>query len=158
VGVVSATNRIWSTAIQTDARISPANYGGPLIDIHGRVFGVLVPLSPQRQGGEVAGAEWYDSGIGFAVPLADIFDRLSTLQQGTDLRPGVMGISLKPGDPYATPAELAASQACSPAYKAGLRSGDTIVEIDGIKIERQSQLKHALGPHYAGDKLHLVYT
>src|SRR4051812_4608282 len=33
VGVVSATNRIWSTAIQTDAKISPANYGGPLIDI-----------------------------------------------------------------------------------------------------------------------------
>jgi serine protease Do len=157
VGVVSATNRIWSTAIQTDAKISPANYGGPLIDIHGRVFGVLVPLSPQRQGGEVAGTEWYDSGIGFAVPLADIFDRLSTLRAGTDLRPGVMGISLKPGDPYATPAELAASQAGSPAYKAGLRSGDTIVEIEGNKIERQSQLKHALGPCYAGDKLHLTY-
>ena len=69
VGVVSAINRIWSTAIQTDAKISPANYGGPLIDIQGRVLGVLVPLSPQKQGGEVAGAEWYDSGIGFAVPL-----------------------------------------------------------------------------------------
>jgi serine protease Do len=37
VGVLSATNRIWSTAIQTDAKISPANYGGPLIDIRGRV-------------------------------------------------------------------------------------------------------------------------
>lgn len=158
VGVVSAINRIWSTAIQTDAKISPANYGGPLIDIQGRVFGVLVPLSPQRQGGEVAGAEWYDSGIGFAVPLADIFDRLSTLQQGIDLRPGVMGISLKPGDPYATPAELAASQAGSPAYKAGLRPGDTIIEINGAKIERQSHLKHALGPRYAGDKVHLIYT
>jgi serine protease Do len=158
VGVISATNRIWSTAIQTDAKISPANYGGPLIDIHGRVFGVLVPLSPQKQGGEVAGAEWYDSGIGFAVPLADILDRLATLQAGTDLRPGVMGISLQPGDPYATPAELAASQAGSPAYKAGLRSGDTIVEIDGQKIDRQSHLKHALGPRYAGDKVHLVYT
>ncbi len=158
VGVISATNRIWSTAVQTDAKISPANYGGPLIDIHGRVFGVLVPLSPQRQGGEVAGAEWYDSGIGFAVPLADIFERLRALQQGTDLRPGVMGISLKPGDPYATQAELAASQAGSPAYKSGLRSGDTIVEIEGVKIERQAQLKHALGPRYAGDKVHLVYT
>lgn len=158
VGVVSATNRIWSTAIQTDAKISPANYGGPLIDIHGRVIGVLVPLSPQKQGGEVAGAEWYDSGIGFAVPLTDILDRLTTLKAGTDLRPGVMGISLQPGDMYAMPAELAASQAGSPAYKAGLRSGDTIVEIDGVKIQRQSQLKHALGPRYAGDKVRLVYT
>jgi S1-C subfamily serine protease/predicted esterase len=157
VGVISATNRIWSTAIQTDAKISPANYGGPLVDIQGRVFGVLVPLSPQRGGGEIAGAEWYDSGIGFAVPLADIFERLPTMKQGKDLHPGVMGISLKPGDTYATPAELAAAQAGSPAYKAGLRKGDTIVEIDGTKIERQSQLKHALGPCYAGDKVHLVY-
>ena len=49
VGVISATNRIWSKAIQTDAKISPSNYGGPLIDIHGRVLGVLVPLSPQAK-------------------------------------------------------------------------------------------------------------
>ncbi|HEY2415643.1 MAG TPA: PDZ domain-containing protein [Pirellulaceae bacterium] len=157
VGVISATNRIWSTAIQTDAKISPANYGGPLIDVQSRVLGVLVPLSPQKGGGEVAGAEWYDSGIGFAVPLTDILEQLPTLKQGKDLHPGVMGISLKPGDTYATPAELAAAQAGSPAYKAGLRKGDTIVEIDGTKIERQSQLKHALGPRYAGDKVHLVY-
>jgi serine protease Do len=158
VGVLSATNRIWSTAIQTDAKISPANYGGPLIDIQGRVLGVLVPLSPQRGGGEIAGAEWYDSGIGFAVPLTDILQRLPTMKQGQDLHPGVMGISLKSGDMYAIPAELAAAQAGSPAYKAGLRKGDTVVEIDGTKIERQSQLKHALGPRYAGDKVHLVIT
>jgi serine protease Do len=158
VGVLSATNRIWSTAIQTDAKISPANYGGPLIDIHGRVLGVLVPLSPQKQGGEVAGAEWYDSGIGFAVPLAEIFERLSSLKSGQDLHPGLLGISLKQGDPYATPAELAASQALSPAYKAGLRAGDTIVEFDGAPINRQAHLKHALGPRYAGDNIRLVYT
>jgi serine protease Do len=158
VGVLSATNRIWSTAIQTDAKISPANYGGPLIDIHGRVLGVLVPLSPQKQGSEVAGAEWYDSGIGFAVPLADIIERLPALKEGKDLHPGLMGISLKPGDPYSSRAELAAAQAGSPAYKAGLRAGDTIVELDSEQIERQSQLKHALGPRYAGDKVRVVYT
>jgi serine protease Do len=158
VGVLSATGRIWSTAIQTDAKISPANYGGPLIDIQGRVLGVLVPLSPQKQGSEVAGAEWYDSGIGFAVPLADVFERLPALKEGKDQHPGLMGISMKPGDPYASPAELAAAQAGSPAYKAGLRSGDTIIELDGVKIERQSQLKHALGPRYAGDKVRVVYT
>ena len=156
VGVLSATERIFGRAIQTDAKISPANYGGPLIDIQGRVLGVLVPLSPQTQGGEVAGAEWYDSGIGFAVPLADVFDRLDTLKSGKNLHPGLMGVTLKPGDPYATPAEIAASQAGSPAYKAGLRAGDTIVELAGMKIERQSHLKHALGPRYAGDKLQVV--
>jgi S1-C subfamily serine protease/predicted esterase len=158
VGVISATNRIWSTAIQTDAKISPANYGGPLVDIRGRALGVLVPLSPQRQGGEVAGAEWYDSGIGFAVPLDVILERLPAMKRGENQHPGLLGISLKPGDPYSLPAELAAAQAGSPAYKGGLRSGDTIVKLDDVTIQRQSQLKHALGPRYAGERVHVVYT
>jgi serine protease Do len=156
VGVISATNRVWGKAIQTDAKISPTNYGGPLIDIHGRVLGVLVPLSPQGQGGEVAGAEWYNSGIGFAVPLDELNQRLETLKAGKDLHPGLLGVSLKPGDMYSLPAEIAASQPGSPAYKAGVRSGDTIVELDGQKIARQAQFRHALGPRYAGDKVQLV--
>jgi serine protease Do len=161
VGVLSATNRVWGKAIQTDAKISPSNYGGPLIDIQGRVLGVLVPLSPQTRPqesgvGEVAGAEWYNSGIGFAVPLAEINERLETLKGGKDLHPGLLGISLKPGDIYALPAEIAASQPGSPAYKAGVKAGDVVVEIDGQKIVRQSQLKHALGARYAGDTVKLV--
>lgn len=156
VGVLSATNRIWGKAIQTDAKISPANYGGPLIDIQGRVLGVLVPLSPQGQGSEVAGAEWYDSGIGFAVPLTEINAHLKTLEAGTDLHPGLLGVSLKPGDIYALPAEIVAVQANSPAYKAGIQVGDTIVEIDGTKIQRQAQLRHALGGRYAGETLAVV--
>ena len=48
VGIISAKNRIWGKAIQTDAKISPSNYGGPLIDLQGRVLGVLVPMSPDR--------------------------------------------------------------------------------------------------------------
>ena len=48
-----------------------------------------------------------------------------------------LGVSLKPGDIYSLPAEIAASQPGSPAYKAGVKAGDTIVEIDGHKIVRQ---------------------
>ena len=156
VGVLSALNRVWGRAIQTDAKISPNNYGGPLVDIQGRVLGVLVPLSPQGQSSEVAGAEWYDSGIGFAVPLSEINERLPTLIAGKDLHAGLLGISLKPGDIYSLPAEIAASQPGSPAYKAGLKAGDIIVEADGVPIERQAQLKHVLGAVYAGDKVNVV--
>src|SRR5206468_2134767 len=66
-------------------------------------------------------------------------------------------ISLKTGDTYADAAELAATQPGSPAYKAGLRKGDTIVQIDSEKIARQSQLKHALGPRYAGETVNVIY-
>ena len=70
-GILSATNRIWGKAIQTDAKISPANYGGALVDLAGRVQGVLVPLSPNHRE-DAAGVEWYDSGIGFAIPVDDV--------------------------------------------------------------------------------------
>jgi len=155
-GILSAKERIWSKAIQTDAKISPTNYGGPLIDIQGRVLGVLAPLSPQGQGGELGGAEWYDSGIGFAVPLTDILAHLATLKSGKDLHPGLLGISLKPGDIYALPAEIAAVPPNSPAAKAGIKAGDVVTAIDGQPIVRQAQLKHALGPKYAGEKVKLT--
>lgn len=155
-GILSATERIWSKAIQTDAKISPTNYGGPLVDIQGRVLGVLAPLSPQGQGGELAGAEWYDSGIGFAVPLVDILTHLPTLKSGKDLHPGLLGIALKPGDIYALPAEIVAVPPNSPAAKAGLKVGDVITALDGRPIVRQAQLKHALGPKYAGEKIKLT--
>ena len=81
VGILSAVGRIWGKAMQTDAAVSPNNYGGPLVDIRGRVLGVLVPLSPQSAD-EIAGYEWYDSGIGFAVPLEAIRKMLPQAAQG----------------------------------------------------------------------------
>jgi serine protease Do len=157
VRIVSALDRILGRAIQTDAKVSPVNYGGPLIDIRGRVLGVLVPLSPQGQESEIAGAEWYDSGIGFAVPLADINARLETLKSGKDLHPGVLGVTLKRGDMYSLPAELLGVRSDGPAGKAGLKAGDVIVEVDGTPIERQAQLRHALGRRYAGDKVKVAF-
>jgi len=155
VGILSATNRIWGKAIQSDAKISPSNYGGPLVDIHGRVLGILVPMSPQGKG-EVAGAEWYDSGIGFAVPLEDINRHLDKMMAGEDLFAGIMGISLKGTDIYSDEALVAAVPAKSPAAEAGIKPGDKVIEVDGAAIVRQAQLKHALGGKYAGDTVQVV--
>jgi serine protease Do len=155
VGIVSALQRVWGKAVQTDAKISPSNYGGPLVDIQGRVMGVLVPLSPDKTG-EVAGVEWYDSGIGFAIPLAHILKILPRLSAGKDLMPGVLGVSLKPGDRYADPAVLVGVRPNSPAQAAGLAAGDKIVEVDGQAIASRTQLTHQVQTHYAGDHLRLV--
>ena len=155
VGIISAVERVWGKAVQTDAKISPSNYGGPLVDIQGRVFGVLVPLSPQETG-VVAGAEWYDSGIGFAVPLEHILSVLPRLQSGVDLHPGILGISLRGTDQFADPPVIAAARVNSPAYEAGLKPDDKIIEIDGQAVVRQTQVKHLLTPRYAGEKIRLA--
>ncbi|HEX4144986.1 MAG TPA: PDZ domain-containing protein [Pirellulales bacterium] len=157
VGIVSALDRVWGRAIQTDAKISPTNYGGPLIDISGRVFGLLVPLSPDSQS-TVAGVEWYDSGIGFAVPLSGINGVLPRLAAGNDLYPGLLGIAMRAGDLISQPAEIAVCRPHSPASAAGLHVGDTIVEINGKPVTRQAQLKQELNRHYAGDHVRLVVT
>ncbi len=73
--------RVFDKAIQTDCKISPQNYGGPLVDLKGEAMGVLTLLNPAiATEGEVE--QWYDSGVGFAVPIEDILERLPILQTG----------------------------------------------------------------------------
>ena len=155
VGILSATNRSWGRSVQTDASISPANYGGPLIDISGRVIGILAPL-PADTAGMNLGTELYDSGIGFAVPFADMLRVLPRLKNGETLSPGVLGIGYSARDPFTGEARVATCRPGSPAAKAGLRAGDLIVAADGLPVTRIAELRHVLAPHYAGDTVSLT--
>ena len=155
VGIVSALNRIWGRAVQTDAKVSPVNYGGPLVDLQGRAIGILVPLSPQG-GGEAAGVEWYDGGIGFAIPMVDVLAVLDRLKAGEELKPGLMGVSFEAMGPLAGAARIDRVRPLSPADEAGLLVDDVIVEADGKPIDRVPALQHVLGAKYAGESVALV--
>ncbi len=155
VGILSALNRIWGKAVQTDAKISPANYGGPLIDLQGRCIGILVPMSPQGDD-EAAGVEWYDAGIGFAVPLEEILPQLDTLRKGENIRPGRMGVMFADKGPVSGAAIAGEIRPNSPAEKAGLKAGDLITQANGKPIATIPQLKTILGPLAAGSELKLV--
>ena len=155
VGILSAVGRVWGKALQTDAPASPNNYGGPLVDIRGRVMGLLVPLSPQSAG-EIAGFEWYDSGIGFAIPLEAINKVLPKLRKGEDLHTGVAGVFMQSKNLYTGDTVIASCRPNSPAAKAQFKGGDRIVEIGGRKVSRSADVKQEISRHYAGDKLHFV--
>lgn len=155
VGIISAIGRMYGKVIQTDADISTANYGGPLVDVRGRVLGILVPMSPQATS-EVAGAEWYDSGIGFAAPVAPLAERIERMKKGEDQRAGLLGVGLKPKNAHSSPAELSVVRLDSPAGKAGLKKGDRIVEINGKPIHSQTDMRFALGTVYGGDSVRVV--
>ena len=154
VGVLSAVNRAWGRAVQTDASVSPANYGGPLIDIRGRVIGILAPL-PADTAGMNIGTELYDAGIGFAVPLADVVPLRSRLEQGETLAGGVLGISYRSDDLINGAPVIASCRQGSPAARAGLRPGDRIVAIDGQSVTRIADARQQIVPRHAGDTIRI---
>jgi S1-C subfamily serine protease len=156
VGIISALGRVWGKCLQTDAHTSPANYGGPLVDIQGRVMGIIIPASPQGTG-ETAGFEWYESGIGFAVPAEDVLAVLQRLKKGGEIKGGLLGVRLQSPDIYGAVPRIASVQPDSAAARAGLKSGDVIVELDGHPVVRMAQILHLLGPKYEGDKISLKY-
>jgi len=154
VGILSAMGRVWNKAIQTDAKVSPQNYGGPLIDLNGRAMGILTPINPGIVSeGEVE--QWYDSGIGFAIPFQDILDRLPRLQAGEDIYSGRVGFRWKGNDEYSEAVVLQGITPGSPAAKAGIETGDKILAGGPapdqlVAIRNHSDLKHVLGPVDAG--------
>ncbi|MBX3434023.1 MAG: PDZ domain-containing protein [Pirellulales bacterium] len=159
VGVVSALGRQLGRAIQTDAKVSAANYGGPLVDLRGRVLGVLVPMAPPSPGGpmaetsEVAGVEYYDSGIAFAIPLETVVGQLDRWIAAGELRRGVLGIGMTAGSPHAVEPRITSIWPGSPAETAGWQTGDLVVAVDGRPVSTQIQLRTEVAPRYAGDSL-----
>ncbi len=156
VGIVSAVGRIWGRAVQTDAKISPTNYGGPLVNVQGEAIGVLVPLDPQKSN-ETAGVEWYDSGIGFAIPMETITRVLGRLQEGEDLHPGRIGVTFGEQGLTAGRPLLDRVRPTSPGYKAGLRAGDVITHINDIATPRVPHVRHILGSKYAGEPITVTF-
>jgi S1-C subfamily serine protease/predicted esterase len=155
-GIVSALGRIWGKCIQTDSKTSPVNYGGPIVDIQGRIQGIIIPASPKGED-ETAGFEWYDSGIGFAVPMEDVLAVLPKLKKGQDLKPGQLGVKFESQDTFAGNLVIAEVVKETAAAKAGLEKGDKITEIDGKKVATIAQAKHVLGTKYEGDTIALKY-
>lgn len=165
LGIISALGRRNGNAVQTDAKISPMNYGGPLLDIDGRVIGLIVPMA--GLGGALAGAEWNDSGIGFAIVrdrIEFVFDRLAA---GESIEPGKIGIALEEDEPSLFPfldkllpqskgVKIKEVARRSPASRAKLRAGDKIIALDGQPTGDVPELQRRLSDRAAGESVRLT--
>jgi serine protease Do len=149
-GIISATHRIGGRAVQTDANTSPANYGGPLVDIEGRVIGICVPLAP-NVGDAASGVEWYDSGIGFAVPLDDARNVLDAMKAGKSIVPAYLGVQMKAEEGGGVSVSKLLEGGA--ADKAGIQEGDRVLKTGDEEINDLAQLRAAIGRHIAGDEI-----
>ena len=153
IGIISAKNRIGGRAIQTDANISPANYGGPLVDINGRMIGICVPMNPQSQA-TGAGVEWYDSGIGFAIPIANADALIERLKTGERILPAFIGIQ-STANPAGDGLFISRVVQKTAASDAGLLVEDILLAVNGEEVNDVLRLRQILYKFESGDIVEL---
>jgi len=152
-GIISAKNRVGGKALQTDAACSPSNYGGPLIDIEGRVWGLLVPIGVR---GEETNPNYYDSGIGFAIPIPDpdhLIERLG--EEGKELFPAYLGVMMDK-DRTEDGAKIVKVLPNHGAGKGGMKNGDIVISVNGERVKNAFTLRFAIGRSRAGDVAEIV--
>jgi putative serine protease PepD len=140
-----------SNAIQTDAAINPGNSGGPLVDGAGRVVGVNSAAASLNAGAGSSGQSG-SIGIGFAVPInqaTSIADQL--ISTGSAKHP-FLGVTIvngtvKQGGIGRGAANVESVQGGSPAAKAGLRKGDSIIAADGTPVNSNVSLQALVRAH-----------
>ena len=162
-GIISALNRTikfeengqeiyMSDLIQTDAKINPGNSGGPLINKTGQVIGI--------NSVKVNSAD----GIGFAVPIniikpiIDKYIKNDTFEEATicifaydrAVIPYINGNLEFDSGIY-----VAQVIRNSPAEKMGIKEGDIISKIDGIELNKMSELKEYIYSKNPNDEITL---
>jgi serine protease Do len=148
-GIVSANDRIQGRAIQIDAQTNPSNFGGPLLDVDGRVMGVITPLSSQ---GTRRGFVMSDTGIGFAAHVSDVLRNLDRLKKGETVRPAFLGIRFDPMQMKGG-ARVREVLKDTGADAAGIKSDDIITEFNGETINHSFKLLHVIGRCQVGDEV-----
>jgi serine protease Do len=154
MGIISAKNRIGGRAIQTDANISPANYGGPLIDVQGRMLGICVPMNPQSQA-IGAGVEWYDSGIGFAIPIVGEEKLIQRLKNGEIISPAFLGIQ-SGANPGGNGLLINKVLPNTPASSAGLLVEDVLLKLNDQDVNDLLRLRQILNRIESGQTAELT--
>src|SRR5215207_4645049 len=154
-GIVSAQHRDigsgpYDDYIQIDASVNKGNSGGPTFNLSGEVVGVNTAIfSPS--GGNV--------GIAFAIPASTVENVVASLKNGGSVTRGFIGVQIQPvtkevaeaiGLKEARGALVAEAVKGSPAEKAGIKTGDTILAVEGQPIREARDLSRRIAAYAPG--------
>jgi serine protease Do len=155
-GIVSAKGRgnmglDYEDFIQTDAAINPGNSGGALVDADGRLVGINTAILSHSGGNQ---------GIGFAIPVNLARDVMGSLVKDGHVTRGYLGVMIQDITPGLakefklkdnTGALIGDVTPKGPAEKAGLKSGDLLVEFNGKKVTDSRHLKLEVARTHPGE-------
>ena len=165
-GMISALNRSVTiqgsnsvntmSLIQMDASVSPGNSGGGLFNMNGELVGIVNAKSSSSDA----------EGLGFAIPINDAIKvAQELLENGYVTGRPYLGITYVAVEDAQTAAQLGVNAygvyivdvvKGGPAEKAGLKSGDRIVSVDGSEIASKDDLGTLMQKHAAGDTLSIT--
>ena len=168
VGIVSALNRpvtvaddnnndIVTNAVQIDAAVNPGNSGGPTFNAAGQVIGINSSIASTTTSSGTAGS----IGIGFAIP-SNLVKRVANeiIDNGT-VRHVALGVTIKSSTVEADGVTRGCTQVQSvvdnsPAAKAGVKAGDSIVAFNGKAVNNNYSLLGYVRASAMNDKVTLT--
>jgi len=161
-GIVSALGRgglgieNYEDFIQTDASINPGNSGGALINLHGSLIGINTAILSGQGGG--------NQGIGFAIPINLARNVMNQLVEHGKVTRGYLGVHIQDVTP-ALAKQFGLNQGGgvligdvspdTPASRAGLKSGDVVLEVNGQPVQAANQLQVQISQMSPGSSIRM---
>ena len=155
-GILSGKDRVVSssssymTVLQTDTPINSGNSGGPLCNANGEVIGITNMKLASDQ----------IEGMGFAIPIETALEYANQFTKGEDVRRPYIGVAIydRGMSFFSQEVEVVVEsvEKDSPAFEAGIKSGDVITKIAGDEVENSSYFKYKLYSYDIGDTVKIT--
>ena len=143
--------------IQTDAAVNPGNSGGALVNLKGDLVGINTAIFSQT--GNYAG-------YSFAVPSSIVSKVVTDLKQYGTVQRAVLGIEIRDmNDDLSKELNMKLTEGIyvasvkdnGAASIAGMKEGDIITAVNGIKVKSVAQLQEQVSRYRPGDKIQVSY-
>ncbi len=143
--------------IQTDAAVNPGNSGGALVNLKGEVIGINTAIATRSN---------YYMGYSFAIPINIAKKIVDDLTRFGEIRRGYLGVYIRAVDAVTakgvgleTPRGVLiySVQKGRAAERAGLKTGDVILSVNGVEVNQPNELQVAIGTRRPGDKVRIIY-
>ncbi|MCL2435045.1 MAG: Do family serine endopeptidase [Lentimicrobiaceae bacterium] len=150
INILSANLKIESF-IQTDAAVNPGNSGGALVNTRGELVGINTAIASQTGS---------FSGYSFAVPVSIASKVVADLKEFGVVQRAILGVQLIDiNNEFAKEKKLSTLEGVyiakvmenSAAKIAGIKEGDIITAIEGIKVKSTAELQEQIGRYRPGD-------